>query len=206
MSGGWSSGGPETAPDPIPDTPHVRVYKVGGNLFEWPELFPRLETLLRSEPGWPLLVSGGGAAADVIREWDRVHGLSDERAHRLAVKSLRLGEAFLTDGLPGAVLVCGREDAASAWAAGHLPILCADRFLDVEESSAAVPLPHSWDVTSDSIAAWVAARWPADLVLLKSTTPDAAAGSFVDPYFAKIAGRVRRAEWIDLRTGRRGRF
>ena len=87
-----------------------------------------------------------------------------------------------------------------------MPVLCVDRFLDAEEAAGAEPLPRCWDVTSDSIAAWVAARWPADLVLLKSTTPDAAAEPFVDPYFAKTVGCVRRAEWIDLRGGRRGRF
>jgi aspartokinase-like uncharacterized kinase len=169
-------------------------------------LFLRLEALLRSEPGRPLLVSGGGGAADVVREWDRVHRLGDERAHRLAVKSLRLGEAFLADGLAGAVIAESRADAAAAWAAGRVPVLCAGRFLDAEEPTAAEPLPRCWDVTSDSIAAWVSARWPADLVLLKSTTPDAAAELFVDPYFVKLIGRVRRAEWIDLRGGRRGRF
>lgn len=184
----------------------VRVYKVGGSLFEWPELFDRLAALLREEGGRPLLVSGGGAAADVVREWDRVHRLGEERAHRLAIKSLCLGEAFLADGLNGAVIVAGRDDAEDAWRAGRVPILCADRFLAAEEAVDEAPLPHRWDVTSDSIAAWVAARWPAELVLLKSASPRRARVPFVDPFFANVIGRVRHAGWVDLRTGERGDF
>ena len=86
------------------------------------------------------------------------------------------------------------------------PVLCADAFLAAEQSAGAEALPHSWDVTSDSIAAWVALRWPADLTLLKSATPRTGRESFVDPYFPTFAGRLRRAEWLDLRTGTRGTF
>jgi aspartokinase-like uncharacterized kinase len=46
------------------------------------------------------------------------------------------------------------------------------------------PLPHSWDVTSDSIAAWVAGQVGASrLVLLKP--PGAVAGDRMDAHFAQ---------------------
>lgn len=188
------------------EKPPVRVYKVGGSLFDWPELLGRLRALLLEEAGRPLLISGGGAAADVVREWDRLHRLGEERSHRLAVKSLCLGEAFLADNLDRAVTVDGRAQAEDAWQTGRLPVLCVDRFLAAEEATDIAPLPHRWDVTSDSIAAWVAARWPAELVLLKSTSPRSARDSFVDSYLESVVGRVRRAGWIDLRTGERGDF
>ena len=103
----------------------VCVYKVGGSLFEWPELFGRLEAFLKAEGTRPLLVSGGGGAADAVRHWDRVHGLGEARSHRLAIKSLGLGEAFLADGLAGAAPVSDRPAAETAWAAGQndLPAL-----------------------------------------------------------------------------------
>jgi len=184
----------------------VRVYKVGGSLFDWPELFDRLPRFLGEEGGRALLVAGGGAAADVVREWDRVHALGEERAHRLAIKSLCLGEAFLADGLPGAAAVCDRDEAVRAWREGRTPILCVDRFLASEETGGREPLPHRWDVTSDSIAAWVAVRWPAELTLLKSTSADAGGPSFVDPYFPTVAAEVRRKGWVNLRSGERGTF
>src|SRR5437868_8610811 len=60
-------------------------------------------------------------------------------------------------------------------------------------------LPHSWDVTSDSIAAHVAIEVNANrLILLKSidmpngvSWSDAAANGWVDLYFPTIASRVR---------------
>ncbi|MGC1274619.1 MAG: hypothetical protein WBC44_13015 [Planctomycetaceae bacterium] len=188
------------------DDRRVHIYKVGGSLFDWPELFDRLTALLAGEPGRPLLVSGGGAPADVVREWDRVHRLGERRAHRLALTSLRLGEAFLADGLAGATIVTDREQAAAAWSMQRLPILCAEAFLNSEEAAGAEPLPASWDVTSDSIAAWIAGRWPADLVLLKSTSPDFAREPFVDRHFPIARRPLREAEWLDLHTGRRGRL
>jgi len=38
------------------------------------------------------------------------------------------------------------------------------------------PLPHSWDVTSDTIAAWVAATLQGELLLLKSVDGITGAG------------------------------
>jgi aspartokinase-like uncharacterized kinase len=106
----------EPAHVPRPGERPVVVYKVGGSLFDWPELFPRLMSFFHNEPTRPLIVSGGGGAADVVREWDRIHRLGDVRSHRLAIVSLSLGSAFLADGL-GARLVSDRRGAATAWSA-----------------------------------------------------------------------------------------
>jgi hypothetical protein len=52
------------------------------------------------------------------------------------------------------------------------------------------PLPHSWNVSSDSIAAWVARAVGArDLWLIKP--PHATGADLVDPYFARSSEGVR---------------
>ena len=52
------------------------------------------------------------------------------------------------------------------------------------------PLPHSWNVTSDSIAAWVAGAVGAkDLLLIKP--PHATGADLVDPYFAQTSDGLR---------------
>jgi aspartokinase-like uncharacterized kinase len=59
------------------------------------------------------------------------------------------------------------------------------------------PLPHSWDVTSDSIAAWIAGEIGArELVLVK---PPHASGELVDPLFHRSlrAGVTASAVPID---------
>ena len=83
--------------------------------------------------------------------------------------------------------------------------------LSLEESAANlepnpnIP-PHTWDVTSDSLAAWVTLRWPASrLILLKSTDcPISTSGNTdgngaVDDYFSKLQPSLPQWEWINLR-------
>ena len=67
--------------------------------------------------------------------------------------------------------------------AGRVPVLAPSQWLREAD-----PLPHSWDVTSDSIAAWVAGAVGArELVLVK---PAGAAGAdTVDPYFSRVLCR-----------------
>jgi aspartokinase-like uncharacterized kinase len=75
------------------------------------------------------------------------------------------------------------------------------------ESRTGDPLPRSWEVTSDSITAWLAPRVnAAEVVLLKSE--DLPAGGLaaavdngaLDPYFPKLLGRVPRLTWVNLRA------
>ena len=74
------------------------VYKVGGSLLGLPDLPRRLRRVLSTvDDRKPLLMVGGGPTADVVREWDRLHGLGDERAHWLALRSLMLNEALLVE-------------------------------------------------------------------------------------------------------------
>ena len=185
--------------------PNPLVCKIGGSLFEWPELFPRLAALLASESRQVLLIAGGGQPADIVRDWDRRHCLGAKRAHRLAIRSMRLGEALLADGLPGAVVVSDIPEATRAWENGSPPILNVEAWLAGEAAENQPMLPASWDVTSDSIAACVARRWNADLLLVKSTSPQQANGQFVDRRFAEFA-RDLHVDWHNLRSAKRGRY
>jgi aspartokinase-like uncharacterized kinase len=68
-------------------------------------------------------------------------------------------------------------------------------------------LPHTWQVTSDSIAAWTATMLSADeLVLLKSvplpsetTFEQAAHAGLVDEQFPTFARALARVSWVDPR-------
>jgi hypothetical protein len=65
-------------------------------------------------------------------------------------------------------------------AEGVVPVLAPSQWL-----TDADPLPHTWDVTSDSIAAWIAGQVRA--LLLVVVKPPAASGSqLVDPYFPRV--------------------
>ena len=108
----------------------------------------------------PLLVVPGGAAfADAVRAQDERLGLRPRTAHRMAILAMDQFGWALADLIPGAVPRVALEPPRDGVVAVLLPAaLLAERD----------PLPASWAVTSDSIAAWVAgAAGAARLVLLK---------------------------------------
>jgi aspartokinase-like uncharacterized kinase len=179
------------------------VVKVGGSLFDLPDLGPRLRAWLAARPAGPvLLVPGGGAAADVVRDLDRCHRLGEEAAHWLALQALSLTARFLCRLLPGSPLV--REPAGRLPHAepGRPVILDPHLFVQADEGAAGC-LPHSWAVTSDAVAARAAVVAGARrLVLLKSVTipasmtwEDAGRHGFVDRVLDQV---LRAAPWLDV--------
>ncbi|MBW3540465.1 MAG: hypothetical protein KY476_09350 [Planctomycetes bacterium] len=109
--------------------------------------------------------------------------------------------------LPHSRLLSDRAAAHVAWRAGEIPVVCVAEFLEREEPLADQTLPESWEVTGDSIAAWIARRWPAErLVLVKSTSPtvnkleSAASCGLVDPWFGTVAGEIASLAWVNLRS------
>jgi aspartokinase-like uncharacterized kinase len=130
----------------------------------------------------PLLIGpGGGPFADAVRAQDDRLGLSDEAAHWMAVLAMDQYAHLIASRLRGATLVWDVAAIASAVRAGRIPVLAPSSWL-----RRADPLPHSWNVTSDSIAAWVARAVGArDLVLIKP--PHATGADLVDPYFARTS-------------------
>jgi 5-(aminomethyl)-3-furanmethanol phosphate kinase len=105
----------------------------------------------------PLLVVPGGAwFADAVREADRRFALPATTSHHMAVLGMEQFGLLLSELIPGVV----RSAQARANAPRTTVLLPSALALD--------ELPASWQVTSDSIAAWVAVRAGAGrLVLVK---------------------------------------
>jgi aspartokinase-like uncharacterized kinase len=96
----------------------------------------------------------------------------------MAVMAMDQYAELLVSRLPGAERVTTLREAVVTIAAGRVPVLAPSRWIRLED-----PLPHSWDVTSDSIAAWVAGQFGARrLVLIK---PPGAIGHLVDAHFER---------------------
>lgn len=182
------------------------VLKLGGSLLSLPDLHRRLDRVLqRYCSSSLLLVVGGGAAADLVREWDRVHQLGDETAHRLALEAMTLNGHCLSALLNRTAIVKHPAECDSCWERNRLPIIHAASFVPALETEYGERLSRTWDVTSDSISAWIAGRIAADrLVLLKSVdAPEAdalEACDDVDPGFSTMCRHIRYVEWINLRA------
>jgi aspartokinase-like uncharacterized kinase len=187
------------------------VVKIGGSLFDLPDLGRRLRLWLESvSVREVLLVPGGGPTADLVRDLDRLHGLGEEASHWLALRALTLNAHFLAGLLPSGRAEVVEHPAASAavWPAGRIPVLDGHRFADLDEGCPGC-LPHCWSVTSDALAARAAIVAGASrLVLLKSVTfppglswAEAGQRGLVDGYFATaIGGTSIEVQAINFRT------
>jgi 5-(aminomethyl)-3-furanmethanol phosphate kinase len=162
----------------VPDV----VIKVGGSLLaDVEQLDGALDAIaLAARTCRLLIVPGGGPFADAVRDVDRRVGLSDEAAHWMAVLAMDQYAHLLAARIAGGAVVTTVRDATRVLDAAGVPVLAPSRWL-----SDADPLPHSWDVTGDSIAGWVAGQVQARaLILVKA--PGAIGGDLVDRHFARI--------------------
>lgn len=156
------------------------VVKLGGSLLRDAPLHARallaIEALARTHR--VLIVAGGGPFADLVRELDRRLGLGDDLAHWLAIGAMDLHASIIAARLSHAHVVRGAEEIASAARDRVLVLAALDWLRDAD------PLPHSWDVTSDSIAAWVASAIRAPRLLLIKPR-DGTVEDVTDPFFAR---------------------
>lgn len=182
-----------------------RVIKLGGSLLDWPELPQAFSAWLALAPrAASIVVVGGGAIVESLRQLDKAAGLSAEASHWLAIQAMSLTAALAAERLHGATRVEEFEELQRTGGSG-VRIFDVERFLRADAESAD-PLPCSWEVTSDSIAARLAVRLEAEeLVLLKSTLPRRHASrpmlaqdGFVDAYFPTAAESVT-VRAVDLR-------
>jgi len=188
----------------------LRVVKLGGSLFDLPELRERLRAWLALQsPAGTVLVVGGGALANAIRRADRLHGLSAESAHWLCIRAMSLNARLAAELLRDAALAADTASIRRLCAEGRFAILDPWPFLHEEEPRLSdSPLPCSWEVTSDSIAARLASILSAiELVLLKSALPNpgtdlhsAALSGYVDPFFPRAAAGLQIIRCVDLRS------
>ena len=141
------------------------VIKVGGSLSQSPNLSNLMRTIAKTGCRHKvLIVPGGGVFADAVREYDCRFGLDKDASHWMAILAMDQYGCLLSSLVPDSELVQGLAEANKVLAAGRIPVLLSYNLLSRTDE-----LPHSWDVTSDSIAAWVAGRSDArQLTLLKS--------------------------------------
>jgi 5-(aminomethyl)-3-furanmethanol phosphate kinase len=143
------------------------VVKIGGSLLGSPELERWLDVVVRYGDGKIIIVPGGGVFADAVRDAQMLFKISDTCAHRLAVLAmdqLGLMLANMNPSLATARTECEIDERT--WQ--HRGIVWLPSHMVLADDS----IPHSWDVTSDSLAAWLAHKLQAQhLILVKSEKP-----------------------------------
>jgi len=140
------------------------VVKLGGSFWAAETLLAWLEVLAK---GSVIVVPGGGIFADAVREAQHRWGFDDQLAHRLAISAMHqyglmlqgLCPKFLTTTQPILLKEAIKNGQSILW-------------LPDAESLTDQRIKASWEVTSDSLAAWLAQNLGADhLLLVKSINP-----------------------------------
>ena len=145
------------------------VIKIGGSLLGSPELPCWLETLSKHSDGKIVIVPGGGIFADAVREAQQHSAISDEVAHRMAVMAMDQ-YGVLMAGLNAGLATAESELEIAERGWQHRGII----WLPSKMVFADDTIPLNWQVTSDSLAAWLACKLNAEqLILVKSQRPTA---------------------------------
>ncbi|MCF4125456.1 amino acid kinase family protein [Methylobacterium sp. SyP6R] len=168
----------------------LAVVKVGGSLVaDQARLCRLLGDLADGAEGPVVIVPGGGALAEAVRATQSALAFPDPLAHRLALDAMA-GMARIFAALEPRLRVT--PDFAGTLAAGGVPVWDPSALKDGHPD-----IPESWDVTSDSLALWLATRLGAGTCLLvKSADPAPGAGpaelaraGLVDAAFPGFAAR-----------------
>ena len=177
------------------------VIKLGGSLFTSCHLAQWLDALSETSA---IIVPGGGPFADAVRQAQARWQFDDTTAHHLAILAMQQYGRMLAGLCPGLSVATSladlnqRENQATVW-------LPNPKELD------AAGIPARWDITSDSLAAWLAGQVQAKhLLLIKSVVElerpsnpsqetnlaEAVAWGWVDPAFSRYAVNQSFQTWI----------
>ena len=95
-----------------------------------------------------IIIPGGGPFVEVIKKHSERMAISEDAEHWMAVLAMHQYGFFLADGESAIPLIESLEELSNA---GHVCILLPYKILKADDC-----LSHTWDVTSDTIAAFIA--------------------------------------------------
>lgn len=176
----------------------LTIVKIGGSFCRYPRLRELAETLGKSG-GRVVVVPGGGPFADRVRAEQARLRFGDAAAHRMAILAMaQFGHALadLSVRLTAAASVAAVREAL---AAGRTTV-----WLPLDLLDGRAEIPETWDMTSDSLAAWLAAQLQAErLIYLKRRAhgrPAAlaalVAAGMLDPLAPGFIAASRAEAWL----------
>ena len=177
-------------------TNRLTVVKLGGSHALSPLLGRWLGAIGRAA-GQVVVVPGGGPFADAVRDAQPVMGFDDDAAHDMALMAMAQYGRALTALADGFVYADTLDAVRDAMARGDVPVWSPWPMLRAHPD-----IPRSWDVTSDSLAVWLARVLDARRVVLIKHRPRRQPRRLLDaafPHFAaRFGGAVRVAGPDDL--------
>lgn len=142
----------------------MHIVKLGGSLFNSPRLHLWLQTLQQAaEQTAIIIVPGGGPFADTVRDAQKTHTFDDDTAHHMALLAMKQFGLMLLALCPNAHRYHYPEPESQPPEAGLHIWLPDSNMMAVSE------IPRHWQMTSDSLALWLAQQHShSRLALIKS--------------------------------------
>lgn len=137
----------------------VTVVKIGGSLF--PEYVDKLCDCFKKTDEPLVLVNGGGDLANQIRKYNDKYNYSDDVNHWIAIECMNIIGKLIADKNNNIELITELNEIKEIHNKNKIPLLLTYDLLKKED-----PLIHSWNITSDSIACWIASKLNAKLLIL----------------------------------------
>lgn len=186
------------------------IIKVGGSLqkgHNLTDLCLMLENIGKKHR--IILIPGGGLFADSVRRCTRDFNIDQNTAHWMAILAMNQYGYLLSSLIPDSVTTEDIDEAQHCAEQYQPAIFLPYRLLKQKD-----PLPHSWQITSDSISAWIAGYLDTKrLILIKSrdmpenkktgnvakrplNLGNLTQTDIVDPMFCSIMNKVSADLWI----------
>jgi len=182
------------------------VVKLGGSLMGTPALKGWLDALVQFGDGKVVIVPGGGVFADAVRDAQTETGIDDATAHQMAVVAMDQYATLMTGLNVDLVMAASELEISELEIAEHG---CQHRAIVWKPSPMVLAdkdLPMNWDLTSDSLAAWLATKLNAKHLLVVKSIPmngaetvdikDLIFEGAVDPYFGEYIANKPFKTWL----------
>ena len=169
------------------------VVKVGGSLMSNPSRLSAVVATVARARRPVVVVPGGGAFADQVREAQSLHDTSERAAHLMALLAMHQMGLLIEDMQARCIAVDTLIGIRRALDANRIPI-----WLPVKLAGADETIASDWSVTSDALAARLAERLGFEGVLLVKSrcvpqgpsADELAAEGIVDAAFGEIVSRA----------------
>jgi aspartokinase-like uncharacterized kinase len=175
----------------------LTVVKVGGSFARSPRLADIAAALVQGG-GRAVVVPGGGPFADCVRREQGRIGYDDHAAHKMALFAMAQFGTLLISRDPRLVPATGPDGIQRALADKRVPV-----WLPLSLLGGNPAIPETWDMTSDSLAAWLAGQLKAQrLIFLKraaprsTALPELVAKGVLDPLVPRFLAAASAEAWL----------
>jgi aspartokinase-like uncharacterized kinase len=173
------------------------VIKLGGSLLSSGSLREWLSIIVKQGAGKLVIVPGGGIFADQVRGVQQKWKFDDKAAHQMALLAMEQYAHLLQSYAPDLALSASIDGIQKAISLNQVPV-----WLPFKMINSCQHVSANWDLTSDSLAIWLAEQLNAEhVILLKSLSSNnlnsrqLSESGMVDKDFSEFVKKSESAIW-----------